>query len=941
MAGLFPDADSIEDFWLNLHQGKIAKKISLHHYWDLTQSQYSDSTSDQFISMDEGHIVDYEFRSNLFPRQIQGAIEIGLKLLSGQPANKRHIGLIVATEWTDPSFYKFQIGKSKKENSYDVERQLTAIKIGLKISGPALAVDTACASSLYGIELARGLLERKKLDAVIVLGLNLYLHSFLYRGFTKLGALSKTKALKSFDKNADGIVPGEAVCGVLLTTNPENAIAEISGIGLSSDGNEGSPFSPGFEGQITAYKRAYLDAHLSPQEIDYIEAHGTATVLGDETECRSLEEFFKPTSTRNLIVGSSKSNIGHTLAASGLVSIIKAALIIKHKTIPPHIKIDPNPKMIRKGIKTIAAPIKLNQANIKIGVSSFGFGGSNAHIIVQTPGNDFTEIRTQDSAFFINSYEFRKDPHSIVPILEGVPMGPKMQERIDPLQRLALKMTQNILEATSPMKENSKSLSCIFLNNLGGSLSVDFEKKYQLGIAKPELSIEAIASTLPSMLSGFPALLFNFRGHHMLISGGEDSFGEVLSLARYLLDRSEGDIILGIAHQNLEHLDQSVNQVLGVFYLSKEKTETSLAEIVLVKDELGNENQLIRTGEATGLQEVVKILEAKNESGRITIGNYCFEIKKIISQNTNDSEMINLIIQKSQEHKEIAHAYLDLLSALRPVKNDAIDIGNFLANYQKNEKSAYAELKVDESNSYFFDHPLDHVPGILTIHGAEELLHWYAPEKQFINYISIKFTRFLEKNKKIFLHLKETDGKKFVIDVIQENKRAGSLKIETSKLTTVGNSLVNSSHLHIEDKKYLHKYREENILISSLDSTQEEAWTLDLNSNRGPFFANLNNPSALYFTEITRQFVMLLAHLRKGIPLSTKMNLIETEINLNNYKVHPIKLKLKDFKFIETDDFLLADIVINYFDGEKSFGEGRIKAQVVSNEYYQNQRVKK
>jgi acyl transferase domain-containing protein len=254
MAGFFPEANSPEKLWDNLLQAKVAPPVSLEEYWKLSKSEYGNENNDGQIAIDLGHLASFPFENKNFPRQIGAAIEVGRKLLEKQ-GNKRTYGLVVATEWTDPSYYEAELGIIPKEDGYSADKQIETIKSELNLSGPALAVDTACASSLYALEIARGMLSSYTLDGVIVIGLNLYLHPFLYRGFTKLGALSKKGALTSFDAEADGIIPGEAACGVLLSDESEDALAEINGIGLSSDGNEGSAFSPGLMGQMASYER--------------------------------------------------------------------------------------------------------------------------------------------------------------------------------------------------------------------------------------------------------------------------------------------------------------------------------------------------------------------------------------------------------------------------------------------------------------------------------------------------------------------------------------------------------------------------------------------------------------------------------------------------------------------------------------------------------------
>jgi hypothetical protein len=249
---------------------------------------------------------------------------------------------------------------------------------------------------------------------------------------------------------------------------------------------------------------------------------------------------------------------------------------------------------------------------------------------------------------------------------------------------------------------------------------------------------------------------------------------------------------------------------------------------------------------------------------------------------------------------------------------------------------------VDETEPYFFDHPLDHIPGILPIHGCEELLRWYLDAPYLIQTITIRFTRFLEKNRPVELQLSQRESGAIEFEISQDGVRAGILKIDIKLLPTFS-SITPKVELSFEreKKEFTHKHREENVLVSSLDLDTQSVWALPLTAERGPFFYALTSPSTLYFAEVTRQFVMLLAHLIKKIPLSSKMNLIATEINLAQWVKPPFRLKLQTFKLTETEDFLVADVIVDFMVEERVFGQGKIKAQVVSPDYYQLQRGEK
>lgn len=927
--GIFPEAANLEEFWQLLHAGKKTRAESLATYWGLDPELYR-TQLDGKISQDLAHLAKYAPTDQTLPRQIQGAIDVGRRLRS--QSNSSSIGLVIACEWTDASFYQAQLGIIAKERGFSLERQVEVIKESLAITGPALAIDTACASSLYALEVARGLLSQG-CQEVIVLGLNLSLHSFLYRGFTKLGALSKQGALNSFDKDADGIVLGEAVCGVRVSFEATGALAQIAAIGLSSDGSEGSAFSPGFFGQLHAYERAYAQTSITAQEVDYVEAHGTATILGDETECKSLHQFFSPKSTKPLVVGSLKANIGHTLAASGLASLIKAVLMIQHRTLLPHIPINPRPELERLHLEILSLPKKLSQNELVVAISSFGFGGSNAHLIVTselTPRN--ITSKSQASEVFVQGF-LHLDARTLAqtpPVIKQVAMGPRMQERIDPLQRWALHLTQELLAGTADTER--RNMSCVAVNNLGGSLSVEFEKKYHHQLLHPELSIEAIASTLPSMMSGHPSILFNFQGHHMTLSGGTETLRDTLALLPYLLSAAQGEIILVIAHRDMESPESAF--MLGL-RLRNSPTPTSITKLTLAAQKGAASVRAL--GEATGAQELYELLLHKRAQLQLTD----LHLKQSILAVGPSPELQQLLVQ-SASNKQIALDYLNLVMFLKRDHTHEESVGRFLKKCQKTKNSAQALLVVDETEPYFFDHPLDHIPGILPIHGCEELLRWYLDAPYLIQTITIRFTRFLEKNRPVDLQLNQRESGAIEFEISQDGARAGILKIDIKLLPTFS-SITPKVDLNFErEKKELtHKHREENILVSSLELETQTVWALPLAMDRGPFFFALNSPSTLYFAEVTRQFVMLLAHLIKKIPLSSKMNLIATEINLAQWVKPPFRLKLQSFKLTETEDFLVADVIVDFMVEERVFGQGKIKAQVVSPDYYQLQRGEK
>jgi len=272
----------------------------------------------------------------------------------------------------------------------------------LGLQGPAISVDTACSSSLVALHLACKAIQNNECEMAIVAGVNLMLHPNFYIYFSKLGVLSSDGRSKAFDATANGYSRGEG-CGVLIIRRLEkaqekgdNILATIKGSAVNQDGKSSSFISPNGIAQQKVILKAIADAGISPHDVDYVEAHGTGTLLGDPIEINALVEVFGK--KHPLIIGSVKNNIGHLEAGAGIAGVIKAILSLKNESIPPHIHYkNPNPLISWKDI-SIRVPQKLmpwlKKPEPRIaGVSSFGFSGTNAHVILE----DTIESRNQDS----------------------------------------------------------------------------------------------------------------------------------------------------------------------------------------------------------------------------------------------------------------------------------------------------------------------------------------------------------------------------------------------------------------------------------------------------------------------------------------------------------------------------------------------------------------
>jgi acyl transferase domain-containing protein/NAD(P)-dependent dehydrogenase (short-subunit alcohol dehydrogenase family)/acyl carrier protein len=267
----------------------------------------------------------------------------------------------------------------------------------LNLGGTNCVVDAACASSLGAVHLSLMELETGRSDMVLSGGVDLLNDIFMHMCFAKTGVLSHTEDIRPFSKDADGTVLGEGVGILALKRLPDaehdgdTVYAVIKGMGTSSDGKSQSIYAPRKEGQEKALRDAYRLSGIPPATIGHLEAHGTGTRVGDQVEFQALKTVFSEESDRHRFcaLGSVKSMIGHAKAAAGSAGLIKTALSLHHKVLPPTLKArKPDPNL---GIEE--SPFYLSSEARpwfsspdhprRAAVSAFGFGGSNYHIVLE------------------------------------------------------------------------------------------------------------------------------------------------------------------------------------------------------------------------------------------------------------------------------------------------------------------------------------------------------------------------------------------------------------------------------------------------------------------------------------------------------------------------------------------------------------------------------
>ncbi|WP_010581741.1 type I polyketide synthase [Schlesneria paludicola] len=288
-------------------------------------------------------------------------------------------------EWTEDSFagILLNVVAGRVANRFD-------------LGGMNFTVDAACASSLAAVYAACNELVSGNSDMIVVGGCDTIQNSMGYLCFATAGALSPRGRARVFDAQADGIVISEGHGAIILKRREDaerdgdKIYALIRGMGAGSDGRSKGMTAPRLEGQIRTLQRAYESSGVDPKSVELFEAHGTGTAVGDQTECQALQTFLQSAGAapRSAAVGSIKSTIGHTKCAAGVIGLIKMAFALQHRVLPPTMHVEqPNPKAgFGEG------PLYVNsetRAWIKAtgprraGISSFGFGGTNFHAILE------------------------------------------------------------------------------------------------------------------------------------------------------------------------------------------------------------------------------------------------------------------------------------------------------------------------------------------------------------------------------------------------------------------------------------------------------------------------------------------------------------------------------------------------------------------------------
>ncbi len=416
MACRFPGAENIDRFWENLQNGVDSvteipdSRLDVSRYYDPDIRKPGKMCTKWGAFIDDFDCFDAAFfnihkraaermdpQHRLFLEQVWTAFEYA-------GYSKKDLSCLRAGVFAGLSSQEYAWHILKENGSlthYDglgTARSLLANRVShfFGLTGPSMTVDTACASSLTALHLACRSLNEGDCDLAVAGGANLAFDPSAFVIFSKAGVLTKTGRCRVFDEKADGYARGEGV-GVVVLKPLDRAISDgdfvhaiIKGSVINHNGENYSITSPSLKSQIELFEKAYSESGIHPQTLSYIEAGSIGTYQGDPIEIRALAEVFgRYTSRRRYCaVGSTKTYVGHLEAASGIAGLIRVICSMRHKKIPPLLHFSD----LNKAINLDESPFYINRKLTdwkrkdgprRAGLSNFGFGGTNVHVIVE------------------------------------------------------------------------------------------------------------------------------------------------------------------------------------------------------------------------------------------------------------------------------------------------------------------------------------------------------------------------------------------------------------------------------------------------------------------------------------------------------------------------------------------------------------------------------
>jgi acyl transferase domain-containing protein/acyl carrier protein len=418
MACRFPGAEDSDAYWRLLETGTDAIREIPPERWPLPGFYDPDPDAmGRSISKWGGFVPDIDrFDAAFFgitPREAAAMdpqqrllLEVAWQALedAGQRPESltgSRTGVFVGLATEDFSQVQLRSGDPRSIDAYAFTGTAYSVAGGrlsylLGLQGPNVSIDTACSSSLVAIHLACQSLRARECDLAFAGGVNALLTPELFVYFSKLRAMAPDGRCKTFDAGANGYVRGEGAGMLLLKrlsdaeASGDRVLALVAGSAVNHDGHSSGLTAPNGRAQEAVIRDALVSAGLAPHEIDYVQAHGTGTPLGDPIEARALGEVLRQGRPANapLYVGSVKTNVGHLEAAAGVAGAMAAIQALRHRTIPPHLHL----RTLNPALGFDAVPARVATAPTAwaeqghpraAGISSFGFSGTNAHIVIR------------------------------------------------------------------------------------------------------------------------------------------------------------------------------------------------------------------------------------------------------------------------------------------------------------------------------------------------------------------------------------------------------------------------------------------------------------------------------------------------------------------------------------------------------------------------------
>lgn len=413
----FPrSSDSPEAFWESLLEGRDETSELPSDRWDIDAYFHEDADEPgkmyarRGVFLDKIDGMDADF-FGISPReatwidpQQRVFLEVGWEAIerAGWAADVSQVDTGVFVGWMHNDYQNEASESLLDLNPYIATGSAGSFLCGrlsyyLGIQGPSLAVDTACSSSLVALHLACQSLRARECDRALAGGVNVMVSPKTTIMTCKLHALSPSGHSRAFDASADGYLRGEG-CGIVALRRLSDAqrdgdeiLAVIRGSAITHNGFSSGLTAPNPESQQRVIRKALENAGLQPSDIDYLEAHGTGTELGDPIELNAAAAVLGQGRDKDhpLLVGSVKTNLGHLEAAAGVAGIIKTVLAMKHGKIPAHLHFEtPNPHIAwdRLPVRIVTEATEWNGGGPRYaGVSAFGMSGTNAHVVLEAP----------------------------------------------------------------------------------------------------------------------------------------------------------------------------------------------------------------------------------------------------------------------------------------------------------------------------------------------------------------------------------------------------------------------------------------------------------------------------------------------------------------------------------------------------------------------------